>query len=42
MRKKILVKEAGIIDFKYEEKKFVLLEAFEFTNESYELKKDKF
>jgi hypothetical protein len=33
--------EAGIIDFKYEEKKFVLLEAFEFTNESYELKKDK-
>lgn len=33
--------EAGIDNFKYEELKFTLLEAFEFNNSSYEVMKDK-
>lgn len=35
------LKEAGITNFKYEEEKFQLLDPFEFTYDSYELKKDK-
>ncbi len=33
--------EAGIVDFKYEEYKFVLVEPFESLTDSYEVKKDK-